>query len=149
MRIICGILFVIVFTVTSCGSADKKKDLSIKSARTDSGITVKDSSFKFNGIKRIILYNEIEDEDSKAILSGIAEALKQKGIDAIIDIGESMEYKEENLRVKTYKTLMTVYYNVKILKPGGQKGNEEIIADIKADSIPKIIENTVNFILQE
>jgi len=150
MRTLCTItIFVFLLFSASCGSTEKKKDPTIKGARADSGITVKDENFKFEGIKKVILYNEIDDEESNAILYGISGAFQQKGIEAVIDTGESMTYDGESFRVRTYKNLMSVYFNLVILKPGGKKGNEEIIADIKADSIPKIVEITVDFIFQK
>jgi len=147
MRTLCTItIFVFLLFSASCGSTEKKKGVTIKGARADSGITVKDENFKFEGIKKVILYNEVDDEDSNAILLGIAAALQSKGIESVIDTGESMTYDGESFRVRTYKNLMSVYFNLVILKPGGKKGNEKTVADIKADSILKLIEITVDFI---
>jgi hypothetical protein len=149
MRVFYSIIIVVCLLFSAgCGSTAKKKDVTIKGARADSGITVKDEGFKFEGIKKVILYNEIDDEDSNAILFGIAAALQSKGIEAVIDTGESMTYDGESFRVRTYKNLMSVYFNLVVLKSGGKKGNEEIIADIKADSIPKLVEITVGFIFK-
>jgi hypothetical protein len=44
---------------------------------------------------------------------------------------------------------MSVYFNLLILKPGEKKGNEPVIADIKADSIPKLVEITLGFIFND
>lgn len=147
MKSICTIIVTIclVFS-TSCGSSEKKKGLEVKGARADSGITVKDENFKFEGIKKVILYNEVDDEESNAILYGISGAFQAKGIEAVIDTGESMTYDGESFRIRTYKNLMSVYLNLLILKPGEKKGNEPVIADIKADSIPKLVEITLGFI---
>lgn len=129
-----------------CGTAEKKKDPVIKTAREDSQIAVKDPAFSFGVIKKVILYNEVEDADSKVILNGIAVKLQEKGVEAQIDTGESMEYTDENFRIRTYKDLMGVYFKLYILKPGGQKTNEEIVAEIKADTIEKLVNNTIAFI---
>lgn len=134
---------------TCCGTAEPKKDPVIKTARSDSGLTVKDPSFKFENIKKVILYNEVEDADSSAILEGLAAKFQQKGVETLIDKGESTEYKDEQLRIRTYKDLMGVYFQLYILKPGGQKTNEEIIAEIKADTIEKLIINTIAFVYGE
>jgi len=124
----------------------KKNDPVIKTARADSGMTVKDPSFKFENIKKVILYNEVEDEDSKMILIGLASKFQEKGVEAQIDNGESTEYRDEQLRIRTYKDLMGIYFRLYVLKPGGQKTNEEIVAEIKADTIEKLVNNTIAFI---
>jgi len=149
MKSICTVIILIslVFLI-SCGSTEKKKGLEVKGARADSGITVKDENFKFEGIKKVILYNEVDDDESNAIIYGISGAFQTKGIEAVIDTGESMTYDGESFRIRTYKNLMSVYFNLLILKPGAKKGNEPVIADIKADSIPKLVEITVDFILK-
>ena len=59
-----------------------------------------------------------------------------------------MTYDGESFRIRTYKNLMSVYFNLVILKPGDKKGNEKTVADIKADSILKLIEITVGFIFK-
>lgn len=146
-----GRLFTIIFISVSilfisCGTAEKKKDLGFKTARSDSGMTVKDPSFKFENIKKVILYNEVEDDDSKMILFGLASKFQEKGVEVQIDNGESTEYKDEQLRIRTYKDIMGVYFQLYVLKPGGQKTNEEIIAEIKADTIEKLVNNTIAFI---
>lgn len=141
------VIFLMVFTI-SCGSAQKKKDPAFKVARSDSSVKVISSDFKFEDIKKVYLYNEVENDDNKAILLGIAAKLKEKGIEAIIDSGETMKYENDDLRIKTFNTLMSVYYNVAILKPGGQKGNEEKVATIKGDSILKVVDKTIEFMFQ-
>lgn len=141
------IIFLMIFTI-SCGSAQKKEDPEYRSARSDSSVNVISSDFKFENIKKVYLYNEVEGEDNKAILLGLAAKLKGKGIEAVIDSGETMKYENDDLRIKTFNTLMSVYYNVAILKPGGQKGNEEKIATIKGDSILRVVDKTIEFIFQ-
>lgn len=141
------IVFLMIFAV-SCGSAQKKEEPAYRSARSDSSVKIISPDFKFENIKKIYLYNEVENEDNKAILLGIAAKLKEKGIEAVIDSGETMKYENDDLRVKTFNTLMSVYYNVAILKPRGQKGNEEKVATIKGDSILRVVDKTIEFIFQ-
>lgn len=150
MKSICTIIITICLVFSaSCGSTDKKKGLEVKGALADSGIAVKDENFKFEGMKKVILYNEIDDEESNAIIYGISAAFQQKGIEAVIDTGASMTYDGESFRIRTYRNLMSVYFNLLILKPGAKKGNEPVIADIKADSIPKLVEITLGFIFND
>lgn len=145
-NLVTSMLLVFLISFLSCGTTEKKKDLGFKTARSDSGMTVKDPSFKFENIKKVILYNEVEDDDSKMILFGLASKFQEKGVEAQIDNGESTEYKDEQLRIRTYKDIMGVYFQLYVLKPGGQKTNEEIVAEIKADTIEKLVNNTIAFI---
>lgn len=141
------IVFLMIFAV-SCGSTQKKEEPAYRSARSDSSVKIISPDFKFENIKKIYLYNEVESEDNKAILLGLAAKLKGKGIEAVIDNGETMKYENDDLRIKTFNTLMSVYYNVAILKPGEPKGNEEKIATIKGDSILRVVDKTIEFIFQ-
>jgi len=142
------ILF-LLFSFSSCGSTEKKKDPTMKGARADKGITVKDEAFQFNDLKKVILYNEVDNEDNNAILFGIAGEMQKRNIEAVIDTGESMDYEGESFRIRTTKDLMSVYFKILILKPGGKKGNEETIAEIKADSVAKLVEITMGFICSQ
>ena len=150
MRTLCtiAILSFLLFSA-GCGSANKKNDPSIKGARADKGITVKDEAFQFKDLKKVILYNEVDNEDSNAILYGIAGELQKRNIEAVIDTGESMNYEGERFRIITVKDLLSVYFKILILKPGGKKGNEETIAEIKADSVAKLVEITMGFICSQ
>jgi len=145
------LVFVIVLMVlaVSCGSAPKKKDTVIKNGRTDSGIKIILPSYEFKDLKKVYLYNDVENDRNNEILVKIAEMLKAKGVEAIIDNGQAMKYENDDLRIKTFQELMSVYFHVAILKPGRPKGNEEKIAKIKADSIPKLVDLTMKFIFQE
>lgn len=149
MKALCGLIAmsIIIFSA-GCGSAESKKDPTVKGARADSGVTVKDENFKFNEIKKVILYNEMDDEESNAVIFGIAGALQKKGIETSIDTGASMDYDGESFRIRTYKNLMSVYLNLVILKPGEKKGSETIIAEVKADSVQKLVETTIDFIFK-
>ncbi len=139
------LMFVLLFSV-SCGTAEKKKDPVMKGARADSKIKIVDQNFKFENIKKVYLYSEVENEDNDGALIGIAAKLQEKGVEVIIDKGEAMRYENDDLRIKAYKTLMSVYFQVALLKPGNVKGNEEIIATVKADSVPKLVEKVIELI---
>jgi hypothetical protein len=138
-------MFLLFFTI-SCGTGDKKKDPVMKGARADSSVKIIDPDFKFENIKKVYLYNEVEDDDSNGTLIGIAAKLQEKGVEVIIDHGESMKYENDDLRIKTFKNLMSVYFHVALLKPGNVKGNEETIATVKADSVPKLVDKVLELI---
>ena len=146
MRILKIFVVFLMFYAVSCGTAEKKKDPVMKGAREDSIVKVVDPDFKFENIKKVYLYNEVDDEDSDGVLMGLAAKLQEKGVEVVIDKGEAMKYENDDLRIKTYKNLMSVYFHVAILKPEGPKGNEETVATVKADSVPKLVDKVIEFI---
>lgn len=146
MKFLKFFVMFLLFYAVSCGTGDKKKDPVMKGARADSSIKIVDTNFKFENIKKVYLYTEVDNEDNNGALIGIAAKLQEKGVEAIIDRGESMKYENDDLRIKAYKNLMSVYFQVSLLKPGKVRGNEEVVATIKADSVPKLVEKVLDLI---
>lgn len=145
-------LFTILFLFSVTTGCSEKytpvKTGNISGDRADRGIQIKNADFDFSDVATIYIYSQEENESELKSLDHISKKLQEKGFNVVIDRGQTLDYTDDDLRIRAYHKLMSIMYHVYIVKPEQAKGNEDVIAVIKADSAPKLARITANFILE-
>ncbi len=133
-------------TILSCETSKPKKvefsDLK------DVSVKILDKSFDFSKIKLIIIYSKQENEDELATLSDLNDLLTKNNYSVIMDTGDDIDYGKEQLRMRTSHKLMSIMHYIYFLKGGTSqpKGNEDIIAIVKADSAEKAAQTALKLL---
>ncbi len=142
-------VFLMFFATTGCSEKyTPTKTKGMSGDRADRGIQIKNSDFNFSDVSTIYIYSQEENESELKSIEHISKELKEKGFNVVIDRGQTLDYTNDDLRIRAYHKLMSIMYHVYIVKPEQAKGNEDIIAVIKADSASKLARITANFILE-
>ena len=139
------LLFFLFCGFFSCGTYEPRQDASLAGRATGSSIDIRDSSFDLSNPRKIILYTLTQDKAEKELLERIAGKLTEKGVEVVLDFGQIVDYGDENYRIRIREKLMSIHQHLQIVAPG-LKGNEPIIAEIRAESIPKLIEVLLDLI---
>ncbi len=136
-----GVLLLLI----GCASVESEQT-TLKSAVQSEYITVVDKTFTLRRGGNVYIFTKTDSDDELALARAIAGKLKPLGFNPIIDTGQSMEYENESFRVFIKKEMLSVMNFAFILKPGGPKGNEEHIADVKAETPKKTVEALIQFV---
>jgi len=109
-------------------------------------IDVRDAAWDFSGLAKVYLYTEtVNSQDEKDAVNELTALLSPRGVECIIDTGESITYDNPGLQIKAHRKLMSLLTSIYLLKPG-IKGNEEIIAVISADTPFKAAAEAIKYI---
>jgi hypothetical protein len=133
---------VLIFTA-SCGTYEPKSGPSMSSNIADRGVDIRDTGFNIKNPSKVILYTVTQNAEEAELLKKIAEKISEKGVETVLDLGQIVDYGDENYRIRTKEKLMSVHHFLQIVAPG-IKENEPIVVEIKADSIPKLIDILMN-----
>ena len=140
---IAGILCLLTLFYAACASHDRKPGISMQK---DIVIDVRDAAWDFSGLAKVYLYTEtVNSQDEKDAVNEFMTLLSPRGVECILDTGESITYDNPNLQVKAHRKLMSLLTSIYLLKPG-IKGNEEIIAVISADTPFKAAAEAIKYI---
>ena len=127
----------------SCATPQKGPGIS---TQKDITIDIRDANWDFTGLVKIYLYTEtVNSQEEKDALTELVALLEPRGIQCIIDTGESITYDNPNLQIRSHRKLLSLLTSIYLLKPG-VKGNEEIIAIISADAPSKAAAEVVKYI---
>ncbi len=142
-RIIVIIACAVMALTVSCATPQKGPGIS---TQKDITIDMRDVNWDFSGLAKIYLYTEtVNSQDEKDALTELIALLGPRGIECIVDTGESITYDNPNLQIRAHRKLMSVLTSIYLLKPG-VKGNEEVIAIISVDSPSKAAAEVVKYI---
>jgi hypothetical protein len=143
------ITIIFVFTAfISCGSYEPKKDVGMNLYAEDAGIEIRDTSFELKNPSKVILYTVTKNREEEEFLKHIAQKLSERGVETIIDHGQIVDYGTENYRIRTKEKLMSFHHYLQIVGTG-RKESEPVIADLKADSVQKLVELLMKVVFEE
>ena len=138
-----AIACVLAALAVSCATPQKGPGIS---TQKDITYDIRDVNWDFSGMTRIYFYTEtVNSPDEKEAIAELMGLLSSRGIECILDTGESITYDGPSLQIKAHRKLMSVLTSIYLMKPG-VKGNEEVIAVISADSPVKAAGETLKYI---
>ena len=138
----------LIFFLLSCGTYEPKKDTTISTAAQDVGIEIRDPSYNIKNPAKVIIYTVTRNKEEEDFLRHISEKLAEKGVETVFDHGQMVEYGNETFRIRTREKLMTFHHYLQIVGTG-RKGQEPVIVDLKADTLPKLLELLMKVVFGE
>lgn len=142
-RIIVIIACAVTALAVSCATPQKGPGIS---TQKDITYDIRDVAWDLSGLAKIYFYTETSNSpDEKEAIAELMTLLSGRGVECILDTGESITYDDPSLQIKAHRKLMSLLTSIYLMKPG-VKGNEEVIAVISADSPAKAAAETLKYI---
>lgn len=136
------IVGVLAAGVAACAS----QKTGFSSGQKDIVVETRDPNWDFSTLRKVYLYTEtVNSSEERDAIAEMVNLLTPRGVECIIDTGESMTYDNPSIQIRAHRKLMSLLTSIYLLKPG-IKGNEEIIAVISSDNPLKAAAEAIKYI---
>ncbi|HSA32293.1 MAG TPA: hypothetical protein P5077_01060 [bacterium] len=140
--LVLAIVGVLAAGVAACAS----QKTGFSSGQKDIVVETRDPNWDFSTLRKVYLYTEtVNSSEERDAIAEMVKLLTPRGIECIVDTGESMTYDNPSIQIRAHRKLMSLLTSIYLLKPG-IKGNEEIIAVISSDNPLKAAAEAIKYI---
>lgn len=137
---------VIVGALAAGVAACASQKTGLSSGQKDIVIETRDPNWDFSTLRKVYLYTEtVNSSEERDAIAEMVKLLTPRGVECIVDTGESMTYDNPSMQIRAHRKLMSLLTSIYLLKPG-IKGNEEIIAVISSDNPLKAAAEAIKYI---